>query len=70
MREETDAMKRKERNHTADEFSSSKSREGPLISFSGMESFLGLFSTALIFCYFCIKTKVRESRYRQEIINA
>jgi hypothetical protein len=44
MREETDAMKRKERNHTVDRFCTGNTHEGTLISFSAMETVLALFS--------------------------
>lgn len=51
-----DVMKRKETPNArgTEKFSTSNAREGALISFSpekSGESFLGLFSTALIFCY-------------------
>jgi hypothetical protein len=35
---------------------------GALDSFSGMESGVALVSTALIFCHFCIKAKVRARK--------
>ncbi|WP_157939498.1 hypothetical protein [Gracilimonas amylolytica] len=52
-------MKRKERNHTVDKFCTSNFREGTLISFSGMKTILALFFSALTFCYFWVKPKVR-----------
>jgi hypothetical protein len=57
-------MERKERDHTADIFSSSNASEEALISFSVMETVLALFFSALTFCYFWVKPKVRGSMLR------
>ncbi len=45
-------MQRKERNHTADKFSTSNALEGALISFSVMETVLALFSQPRAFVSF------------------
>lgn len=45
-------MKCKERNHTGEKLRTNNIGEGPLISFSGIESFLGLFSQSGAFVSF------------------